>query len=178
MTTRRLLAPLAALFVLAPLLCAHEGPPFPVLVNEKVGPYTTTLYADPDIGVGTFFVNFDPPAWKSDSDPRVWIEAWPTSGRLPPARFDAPRQRDESYIARVDFDRGEMWQVKLHVDGSLGNAERQIEVEATPPGYGSWDLLIYAGPFLVLGGLWAFVALRRRRIEEDEEPSEAPKPAR
>ena len=165
----KLASPIAAWFLClcAPLARAHEGPPYPVLVDKTLGPYTLSLYADPDIGTGTFFVNFDPPARKSDADPHLWIETWPSSGRLPPQRADAHYQPDQTYVAQVEFDQGELWQVRLHVEGSAGSSETQFEVEATPPGYGRWDLLIYAGPFLLLGVLWFVVSVRRRKLEQE-----------
>jgi hypothetical protein len=36
-------------------------------------------------------------------------------------------------------------------------------VEATPPGYGRWDLLLYLFPFLGVGFLWLKAFLRGRR---------------
>lgn len=151
----------------APAARAHEGPPFPVLVDRQVGPYRISLYADPDIGTGSFFVNFDPPARRSEVDPRLWIETWPANGRLAPQRADAHGQPDQSYLAQVEYDRGEMWQVVLHVEGSAGAGQAQFEIEATPPGYGRWDLLIYSGPFLALGIFWLVVSVRRRKLERE-----------
>ena len=141
---------------------AHEGPPYPVIVDRAVGPYTLSVWADPDVGTGTFFVIFDPPARDGDSDPRIAIEVWPSSGRLAPARYEAQFQRNQTYVATVVFDREEPWLVKVEVDGSRGHADTEVEVAVTPPGYGRWDLLIYGLPFLLVGGLWAIVAIRKR----------------
>ena len=41
------------------------------------------------------------------------------------------------------------------------DAETFATVEATPPGYGRWDLLLYLLPFLAIGVLWAVAMLRR-----------------
>jgi hypothetical protein len=35
-------------------------------------------------------------------------------------------------------------------------------VEATPPGYGRWDLLVYVLPFLAVAVLWLLAVLRKR----------------
>ena len=58
-------------FLLIPLLrgsaapaLAHEGPPFPILVDQRVGPYVASVWTDPDIGTGTFFVILEPPEGK------------------------------------------------------------------------------------------------------------------
>ena len=39
---------------------AHEGPPFPIIVDEPLGPYVVSVWTDPDIGTGTFFVVLEP----------------------------------------------------------------------------------------------------------------------
>jgi hypothetical protein len=148
---------------------AHEGPPYPLVVDRAVGPYVLSIWADPDVGTGTFHVGFDPPIRSEADEPRVAIEVWPSSGRLPPVRYEAELQRDESYLATVEFDREEDWGVKLHVDGARGSGELELEVAVTPPGYGRWDLLIYGAPFLLLGGLWAIAAIRRR-AQDDRRP--------
>jgi hypothetical protein len=143
---------------------AHEGPPYAAVVDQKVGPYVLSVWTDPDVGTGTFFVIFDPPALGSETDPRVFVEVWPSTGRLPPARHDTHRQRDHAYKAEVPFDQEELWKVKVLVEGSRGSGEAVFEVPVTPPGYGAWDLLIYFTPFLVLGGLWVAVSVKRRRM--------------
>jgi hypothetical protein len=63
----------------------------------------------------------------------------------------------------VEFDQQEMWKVRVHVSGAGGSGEVIAEVEATPPGFGAWDLLWYGFPFLLIGALWLYGALRRRR---------------
>ncbi len=144
---------------------AHEGPPYPVLVDGQAGPYTLSVWADPDLGTGTFFVLFDPPLTRSAPDPQVHIEVWPSTSRLPPVRGDAHRQPDDAFMAQVPFDREEPWKVKLHVQGPLGEGETILEVQVTAPGYGRWDLVIYFTPFLLLGGLWVLVSIQRRTPE-------------
>lgn len=166
---RRILSALLLLAALAPArdARAHEGPPYPVLVDAKVGPHTLSVWADPDLGTGTFFVIFDvPAALESEADPRVSVEVWPASGRAAPARYEARRQPDRAYVARVEFDREELWKARVRVEASLGAADTVFEVAVTPPGYGAWDLLIYLTPFLAVGGMWAAVSMKRRRYAE------------
>ena len=38
---------------------AHEGPPYPIIVDQPSGPYVITVWADPDVGVGTFYVTLE-----------------------------------------------------------------------------------------------------------------------
>ena len=144
---------------------AHEGPPFPVIVDRVAGPYIVSVWADPDVGTGTFFVTFDPPVFSNASDTRVVVEVQPASRRLPPAHYDAHHQPDEAFRADVPFDREERWTVTLSVTGSRGDGRVAFDVNVTPPGYGRWDLLIYFTPFAVLGGLWLAVALKKRAME-------------
>ena len=35
---------------------AHVGAPYPILLEEAVGPYLVSALADPDVGKGTFYV--------------------------------------------------------------------------------------------------------------------------
>ena len=53
-----------------PLARAHNGPPFPIIVDQRVGPCIVSLWTHPDVGVGTFFVMVDatPLAW-----PCCWL---------------------------------------------------------------------------------------------------------
>lgn len=162
MSLRRHLATALVLALTPATALAHEGPPYPVVVDQDAGPYRLSVWADPDVGTGTFFITFDPPARRSASDPRVSVEVWPMSRRLAPRRSEAQAQPDDAYRAEVRFDREEMWRVRVAVTGSRGAGERVFDVAATPPGYGRWDLLIYLTPFLLLGGLWIAVAVRRK----------------
>jgi hypothetical protein len=65
------------------------------------------------------------------------------------------------YRATVHFDAEELWNVRVQLQSAQGNAETVATVEATPPGYGRWDLLIYLMPFLAIGVLWAIAMVRR-----------------
>jgi hypothetical protein len=156
-----------ALALLAAPAHAHEGPPYPIVVDRTVGPYRLSVWADPDVGTGTYFVSFDPEPPRNAPDYRVTIEVWPTTSRLARASHSATRERDGAYRAAVAFDREEEWQTRLIVEGVNGRGEITFPVAVTPPGYGRWDLLIYLAPFLLVGGLWALVALRRRRRAVD-----------
>ena len=49
---------LAAL--LAGPAAAHDGPPYAVLVDQPAGPTSLSLWADPDVGLGTLHVWLEP----------------------------------------------------------------------------------------------------------------------
>jgi hypothetical protein len=157
------LAAALSLTLFASSAFAHEGPPFPVAVDQRAGPYTISVWTDPDVGTGTFFVVFDPPL-RDAGQPRVFVEVRPATGRLPTARYEARPQPDATFRAEVPFDREERWNVRVDVVGARGEGALAFAVDVTPPGYGRWDLVIYLSPFLLLGGLWVAVSVKRRRL--------------
>ena len=70
---------------------AHQGPPYPLLVDRTVGPWIVSVWADPDVGVGTFFVMLDPaPGVAPPGETGVEVRVQPSSGRLPEAGQLAP----------------------------------------------------------------------------------------
>lgn len=147
---------------------AHEGPPFPIVVDREVGPYTVSIWTDPDIGIGTFFVILEPGEEGSLPDIRdVRIGVRPVSGRLSEVIYDAEPQRvgyGARYYAEVEFDRGEFWTVRILIDGTEGGGEVITEVEATPDGtIGPIGLVLYALPFIAVAFLWVKAVLRRRQ---------------
>ncbi len=151
----------------APVL-AHEGPPFPLLVDQRIGPCVISVWADPDVGDGTFFIIPSGPSGESlPQDLRIQIGVQPASGRLSEVVYPAEREtlRDQvQFKSVVKFDAQEMWRVRIALQSSLGSGESLLSVEATPPGYGRWDLLIYLLPFLAVGFLWCIAIIRKRRL--------------
>lgn len=149
------------ILVLSQTASAHEGPPFPLFVDQKVDRYVISLWTDPDVGDALFFVivNGQPPP-----DLQVQIGVQPDNGRLPEAFYTAPRENvsgQAQYRALVHFDAEELWRVRVRLLSAQGNAETVATVEATPPGYGRWDLLIYLLPFLAVGMLWAVAMIKK-----------------
>jgi hypothetical protein len=146
---------------------AHQGPPIPIVMDQRVGPYIVSVWTDPDVGVGRFWVFLEAaPGAALPEENAVEVCVQPMSGRLQEACYPATRQEERNrvqYYTEVDFDQQEMWRVRVRVSGAAGGGEVTAQVEATPPGYGRWDLLIYAFPFMLFGLLWLAVALRRRR---------------
>jgi hypothetical protein len=146
--------------------CAHNGPPFPIIENQKIGPCIASLWTHPDVGTGTFFVLLDPlPGGRIPDDLKIGIGVQPESGRLPEVVYPATREDTRGqveYKALADFDRDEFWRIRLIVQSSQGSGELLSRVEATPPGFGRWDLLLYLLPFLAVGFLW-FRGMTRSR---------------
>jgi hypothetical protein len=159
------LVAVVVLLALADRASGHDGPPFPIVMERAAGPYTISVWTDPDVGIGKFFVIFaTKPGAPAPNVKEVTVCVRPQSNRIPERCYAAARQEASDriqYYAEVDFDRQEIWQVRVNVRGPDGDAEVTADVEATPPGFGAWDMLFYGFPFLLFGGLWAYVALRR-----------------
>lgn len=169
------------ILLLSALLClyvppgseAHEGPPFPIIVDHEMGPYLVSVWTDPDIGIGTFFVVFDPNTERrgeySEEIRSVKIGVAPTSGRLEEELYDASPQRARNgarYISEVEFDKGEMWKVRVIIDGKGWQGELLSEVEATPDGaLGPIVILVYALPFIGIAIIWIRAIIVRRSDE-------------
>lgn len=161
---------LLALWLTLPTLAsAHNGPPFPIIENRKVGPCIVALWTHPDVGTGAFYVFVEPaPGGAIPNDLKIEIGVQPITGRLPETFYEAQRVKSRGqvqYNAQAAFDRQELWRVRLVVQSSQGGGEATAQVEVTPPGFGRWDLLFFLLPFLFVAFLWfrGISRLRRRR---------------
>lgn len=150
---------------------AHVGPPYPILENQKVGNLTVSVWSNPDVGTGSFFVVLDPPPGASvPGDMKVRIIVQPVSKRLPEAGYDAWREKLRSrveYKAVVPFDKEETWHVRILLASTQGNGEIATDVPVTPTLLGSWSLLLFLLPFLGIGAVWlrALSVRRKRRAQ-------------
>ena len=147
-------------------ISAHEGPPFPIIVDKPVGPCIVSVWTDPDVGESAFFVIINPlPDKAIPTDLKVELGVQPTSGRLAEVQYQAQREdlrNQVQYKALIFLDAQEMWRVRVVLASAQGIGEASAEVEATPPGYGRWDLLIYLLPFVAIALLWLRAVTRRR----------------
>jgi hypothetical protein len=149
---------------------AHNGPPFPIIENRKVGPCIVALWTHPDVGTGAFYVFVEPqPGGAVPDDLKIKIGVQPVTGRLSEVFYPAERVKSHGqvqYNAQAEFDRQELWRVRLEIQSSQGDGEATAQVEVTPPGFGRWDLLLYLLPFLFVAFLWfrGISRVRRRRI--------------
>ena len=163
MNRHRYTLPFVIFFLLARTASAHEGPPFPLFVDQKVDRYVVSVWTDPDVGTGLFFVIVSTQYSSAlPADLRVQVGVQPVSGRLTEKFYTAERenlQQQIQYRAEVHFDAEELWRVRVRLESAQGNAETVATVEATPPGYGRWDLLVYLVPFLAIGVLWTIALI-------------------
>jgi hypothetical protein len=119
------------LWLLLPLAArAHNGPPFPIIENQKVGPSVISLWTHPDIGTGTFFVLVDPlPGGKVPDDLKIEIGVQPESGRLAEVVYPATREntREQAeYKVLAEFDRDEFWRVRLVLHSSQAAVKHSL----------------------------------------------------
>jgi len=169
----------ALLLVLPTPAGAHNGPPFPIIENKKVGPCIVALWTHPDVGTGAFYVFLQPaPGATLPDDLKIQIGVQPVTGRLPETFYEAARVKSRGqvqYNAQAQFDRQELWRVHLVIQSSQGSGEATAEVEVTPPGFGRWDLLLYLLPFLLVAILWlrGITRARRRRKTQLQKETEA-----
>jgi len=148
-----------------PCALAHNGPPFPIIENRQLGPVIVSVWTNPDVGTGSFFVLVDPPAGgRIPNDLKVDVAVQPISGRLPERSYAAWRENlrgQVEYKTLVPFDAQETWRVRVTLNSAAGGGEAVANVPVTPPGFGAWDMLLYLLPFLGVGFLW-FKAMRHR----------------
>jgi hypothetical protein len=160
------------LLVVSPPTSAHNGPPFPIIVDHRVGPCVISLWTHPDVGTGTFFVMVDPPPGGAiPKDLKIQIGVQPVSGRLAEVMYPAWRENlrgQVEYKTEAQFDAQEFWRVRLVLQSSEGGGEAFTKVEATPPGFGRWDLLLYLLPFLGVGFLWFSAIAKRRKFRKSQ----------
>lgn len=157
-----------ALLLLLPAQAgAHNGPPFPIIENKKLGPCIVALWTHPDVGTGAFYVFVEPaPGSTLPDDLKFRIGVQPVTGRLPEKFYEAERVKSRGqvqYNALADFDQQELWRVRLVIQSSQGGGEATAQVMVTPPGFGRWDLLLYLLPFLLVAFLWFRGISRARR---------------
>jgi hypothetical protein len=149
---------------------AHNGPPFPIITDQHVGPCIVSLWIHPDIGTSPIFILVDaPPGAALPKDLKIQIGVQPVSNRLAeviyPTTIEDQRGQLE-YKTNVDFDQQEFWKVRLILSSSNGGGEAVAQVEATPYGYGRWDLLLFALPFLAVAFLFFNGVAKRRRLRK------------
>ncbi|HEX8337666.1 MAG TPA: hypothetical protein VF621_13110, partial [Pyrinomonadaceae bacterium] len=108
-----LLTSLALALACATRAGAHEGPPYPILVDKTLGPSVASVWADPDVGTGTFFIILEPHQGDTlPEDIRVEVVVRPADGHAPEAAHAAEREGVRGrvqYKAEVPFDAEGPW---------------------------------------------------------------------
>ena len=162
---------LPGLMLLAPQpLGAHEGPPYAILVDQIAGPAKLSVWADPDVGSGTFLIYLEPISARLALPESCTVDLFvrPASGRLAETSHRAEPQRTRKglkhYEAHVPFDRAEPWQVRVQVASPRGSGQASTQVEVTPPGHGAvLDFVFYLFPFVAVAFLFVMAVWRGRK---------------
>lgn len=151
------------------LALAHGGVPARIVADQRAGPYAVSVWARPDVGMGVLYVVYkarDGAAFVAPAAVRVGVA--PASGRRAEVLYDARPEAVRTgarFVAHVAFDRGETWRVRVITAGPtapVGDVSARL---AVTPGarLGPAGLVLYAAPFVLVGGLWWRVAAARRR---------------
>ncbi len=146
---------------------AHSGAPYPLLLDEPVGPYRLTVWTDPDVGQGTFIITgkfADGTSFHPSTT--VTLTAEPLDGHASAQTFSAKvtQGRDgKEFRVVVPFDQEGKWNVVISVQGEKGTVQVERVVDVTAQGNSLWSILLWSAPFLGLALLWAYAVLRSRR---------------
>lgn len=151
---------------------AHSGPPYPIVTSGQAGPYTLSIWTDPDATddgtpAGQFWVMLesvdDEAAAAGQFDVRVAIRALDRPADELTTRAAPVDGRLTRQFALLLMDHEGPYAVRVDVDGPLGRGTITSQVEATydlrPP---LVLLFVYLLPFVALGLLWVRLLQRRR----------------
>jgi len=151
---------------------AHNGPPFPIVSDQRAGAYLVSIWTDPDATDdgspgGQFWVQLQlasteatvPAATRATLGVRPVVRTAPmVSARTEPVRGEVSNQ-----FAAVVMDHEGRFAVEVRIDGPAGQATVTAEVDATydlrPPPI---MLAVYALPFVLAGFLWIRLLIKRR----------------
>ncbi|MEZ5979680.1 MAG: hypothetical protein R3F34_15885 [Planctomycetota bacterium] len=180
MSTRRIAKALGALLVLllgAPRAHAHEGPPYPIFVDEEVGAYTVSIWADPDVGTATFYYYVECGEGLSPQDVRIELQSEPQDGGANPvACTSVAAEPGEPFqqVGLVDYPYRGIWHATFVVRDAVHDGAElrtlEIDLDVTPPGLGFFYFLWYAIPFVAIGFIW-FRRLALQRAYDREAAS-------
>ncbi|QDU66519.1 hypothetical protein [Engelhardtia mirabilis] len=156
---------------LASLADAHDGPPYPIFVDEQIGSWTLSIWTDPDVGTGTFYFYVDPPEGRSAEDLWIALSAAPAddgSPRVVSASRAAKPEEPFQQIGNLEFAYRGTWPTHFSIrevdsDEPLGQLDYDLQV--TPAGLGALDILWFAFPFLIVGGIWIRMLAAQRSYD-------------
>ena len=155
----------------AALAGGHAGPPFPIVEDRSVGPYTVSIWTDPDAtddgtAGGQFWVIVHARSGaEPDAQILVTVKASPLSRAGAEVEATAAPQAGQPsrYFAALVLDHEGDFRIAVSLRGPLGEASTTADVAATydlrPPPY---MLIWYLFPFVLVGFLWTRLLLRRR----------------
>jgi hypothetical protein len=151
---------------------AHSGPPFPIVSDRVIGPYRISIWTDPDTtddgkAAGQFWVVIAAAGGAGTlpvlTEARVAIRPLDRAGRTREGPAEPVNGSVERQFVALVMDHEGPFGVRVAIDGPLGRAEVEGQVDATydlrpAPGL----IALYLVPFALVGALWVKVLLRRR----------------
>ncbi len=172
--TLRFVAVLALLMALPGVVRAHDGPPFPILIDRVAGPYQLSIWTDPDAtddgsAGGQFWVRLKGVQGRLPDATRASVAIRPRDREGPELSAPAAPVRGDvtNQFAALVMDHEGRFAVRVTVTGPLGDAMAAAETDATYNLRPSPSLVVlYAVPFVLVGVLWGTLLIRRRRSRE------------
>jgi hypothetical protein len=151
---------------------AHSGPPYPIVSDRVSGPYSISVWTDPDAtddgaAGGHFWVVVETATGaKVPPLTQAIVSIRPLDRAEPPRETNAEPVRGDvgNQFAALNMDHEGPFAIRVTLDGPLGRATIDARADATydlrpPPYMLAWYLL----PFVLAGLLWAKLLMRRRR---------------
>jgi len=152
---------------------AHSGPPFPILSDRTVGAYRISIWTDPDTtddgkAAGQFWVVIDAADGKSTipagTEAIVTIRPLDRDGPTRQGRAEPVNKSVTRQFVALLMDHEGPFGAGVMIDGPLGRATVDSQANATYALRPAPGLIgLYLMPFVLVGGLWVKVLLRRRQ---------------
>lgn len=134
---------------------AHEGPPYPILVNKDIGKDTLSIWADPDVGEGTFQFFLEAGNDFEISTISIDVQAVAPDGTYDQKIYKAEHVTNDTLLLKIPFSVEGEW--TLHIlpnNGEWPNEEVILKVDVTPPGPSKLEFAVYLIPFILVGLIW------------------------
>ena len=172
MIRRTRVATLAIVLAASAIGHAHDGPPFPIVSDQVAGAYLVSVWTDPDTTDdgspgGQFWVRLHRAGTSAPVpvETRATVSISPHHLAGPERSASASPVRDDvsNQFAAVVMDREGHFAVRVTIQGPLGAATVDSVVEATYDLRPSRSMmLLYLAPFILIGGLWGRMLVKRR----------------
>lgn len=161
---------------------AHDGPPYPIFVDEPFDDWKVSIWTDPDVGTGTFYYYVEAPDGHSPTELVFHVSSRPLDGLSGASTGDSvPAEPDEPFqsIGELEFSHRGTWETRFELLLTDEGARRPLgtldyELDVTPPGLGAVNLLWFALPFLAIGALWWRGLMAQRAHDRSEARASSP----
>jgi len=150
-------------------LFAHQGPPYPILINHPFLEYKLSLWADPDVGEGTFQLFLEGGLEQKKNELTIDLVATPViqlkerNQNIIKLQSKAIFQKPDQLNAILPFPTEGMWIVTFMIKHKeITLHDFSLEIEVTPPGPTKLEFLLYLFPFAAVAFIWIKIILKRR----------------